>query len=155
MIDLNDLQKPATAVLVIGAVATVGFVAGYMVGRDPALARGLVRSLAGGLTRLQVAAADAWETLGDAWADARAEAQRDIEAERFAADAGSAEAPADSAPGASTVLATASTSAAAATAARRRGAGARRKKAKKAPGSAPRAATRRVSRRKAVAAAAS
>ena len=85
MIDLNDLQKPATAVLVVGAAAAAGFIAGYMIGRDPELARRMARSVAGGLTRLQVAAAEAWENIGDLWADARAEARRDIEAERFAA----------------------------------------------------------------------
>lgn len=92
MIELNDLQKPATAVLVVGAAAAAGFIAGYMIGRDPELARRMARSVAGGLTRLQVAAAEAWENIGDLWADSRAEARRDVEAERFAAETAAQEA---------------------------------------------------------------
>jgi hypothetical protein len=84
MIDLNDLQKPLVGVLALGAAATAGFLAGYIVGRDPETARRLARSVAGGLTRAQVAAADAMESLGDLWAEARAEARREVEDERFA-----------------------------------------------------------------------
>lgn len=142
MIDLNDLQEPATAVLVIGAVATAGFVAGYLVGRDPELARGLIRSAAGGLTRLQVAAADAWENVGDLWADARAQAQREIEAKRFAAETETPE-PAPASPAdATTTLATAATDTAAAASRRRRGTSDARKAAKKEPKSARRPAGR-------------
>lgn len=86
MLDLNDMQKPLVAVLALGAAATAGFVAGYLVGRDPETARKLVGSVAGGLTRAQVAFAEAVENLGDLWADARADARRDIEEERFAAE---------------------------------------------------------------------
>jgi len=150
MIDLNDLQKPSAAVLVIGAAATAGFVVGFLFGRNPETAQGLVRAVANGFTRLQVAAAEAWENLGDAWADARAEAQRDIEAERFA-EAGAKEPPEASARSATTALATAATGTATAAAGRRRGTGAARKKAPKAA-KKDRPASRRVPRRKAPAA---
>jgi hypothetical protein len=86
MPDLNDLQKPLVAALALGAAATAGFVAGYMVGRDPETARRLARTIAGGLTRTQVALAETWENLGDLWADARAEAREEIEIERFAGE---------------------------------------------------------------------
>lgn len=154
MIDLKDLQKPATAVLVIGAVATAGFVAGYLVGRDPEMARRLVRSVAGGLTRLQVAAADAWESLGDLWADARAEVQSEIEATRFAAETTAPE-PAQSPPvSATAAVATATTGAAAAASRRRRGTSAAGKAVKKVGRTARGPAARRGQRRKTTATAA-
>lgn len=147
MIDLNDLQKPATAVLAIGAVATAGFVAGYLVGRDPETARGLVRSVAGGLTRLQVAAAEAWENLGDLWADARAEAQSDIDAKRFAAETAVPE-PAQAPPVSATrAVATAMTGAARAASRRRRGTRTARKEVKKVTKSERSPAVRRGPRR--------
>jgi hypothetical protein len=90
MIDLNDLQKPFVAALALAAAATTGFVAGYIVGRDPETARRLARSLAGGLTRARVTTAEAMESLGDLWADARAEAEHELEKERFAAEAAAA-----------------------------------------------------------------
>jgi hypothetical protein len=148
MIDLKDLQKPATAVVVIGAVATAGFVAGYLVGRDPEMARGLVRSLAGGLTRLQVAAAEAWENLGDLWADARAQAQSEIEAKRFAAETAAPE-PAQAPPvSATAALATTTTGATAAASRRERRTSAARKSVKKVANSARSPAGRRSPRRK-------
>jgi hypothetical protein len=146
MIDLNDLQKPSAAVLVIGAAATAGFVIGFLFGRNPETEQGLVRTVANGFTRLQVAAAEAWENLGDAWADARAEAQRDIETERFA-EASAEESPQASAKSATTAVATAAKGTAAAAAGRRRGTGAVRKKAPKAAKKG-RPAARRTLRRK-------
>jgi hypothetical protein len=131
MIDLNDLQKPAAAVLVVGAAAATGFVAGYLVGRDPELARRLARTLAGGLTRLQVAAAEAWENLGDLWADARAQAQRDIEAERFADDTGAPEAAPEATAPAKTPAPPAGGKGAAARSRRRRAEGAASKRVSK------------------------
>jgi len=104
MIDLNDLQKPLVAVLALGAAATAGFVAGYLVGRDPETARKLVGSVAGALTRTQVAFAEAIENIGDLWADARADARRDIEEERFAAESVPAAAAQDIAPDAGAVI---------------------------------------------------
>lgn len=95
MIDLNDMQKPLVAVLALGAAATVGFVAGYIVGRDPETARRLAKSMANGLTRTQVALAEAMENIGDLWAEARADAHRDIEDERFAAESAPASAAGD------------------------------------------------------------
>jgi hypothetical protein len=148
MIDLNDLQKPSVAVLVIGAAATAGFVAGFLFGRNPEMAQGMVRAVANGFTRLQVTAAEAWENLGDAWAEARAESQRDIEAERFA-EAGAGEPPEVPVGSATTAVTTAAaTGAATAAAGRRRGTGAVRKKAPKAAKKG-RPALRRVPRRKA------
>jgi hypothetical protein len=146
MIDLNDLQKPSAAVLVIGAAATAGFVAGFLLGRNPETAQGLVRAVANGFTRLQVTAAEAWENLGDAWAEARAESQRDIEAERFA-EASAGEPPEAPARTAATAVATPATGAATAAAGRRRGTGAVRKKAPSAAKKG-RPAARRVPRRK-------
>jgi hypothetical protein len=81
MIDFNDLQKPLIAVLALGAAAAAGFAAGYLVGRDPETGRRLAKSAASGMLRARVAAAEAMENLGDLWADARAEALRDIEDE--------------------------------------------------------------------------
>jgi hypothetical protein len=95
MIDFNDVQKPLVAVLALGAAATVGFVAGYIVGRDPETARRLAKSMANGLTRSQVAFAEAMENIGDLWAGARADARRDIENERFAAESTPASAAGD------------------------------------------------------------
>jgi len=148
MIDLNDLQKPSAAVLVIGAAATAGFVVGFLFGRNPETAQGLVRAVANGFTRLQVAAAEAWENLGDTWADARAEAQRDIEAERFA-ETRTVE-PEAAAKAATTAVATAAAETAAAATGRRRGTGAVRKKAPQAAKKG-RPAGRRALRRKAAA----
>ena len=81
MIDFNDLQKPLIAVLALGAAAAAGFAAGYLVGRDPETDRRLAKTAASGMLRARVAAAEAMENLGDLWADARAEALRDIEDE--------------------------------------------------------------------------
>jgi hypothetical protein len=81
MIDFNDLQKPLLAVIALGAAAAAGFAAGYLVGRDPETARRLARTAASGVLRTRVAVAEAMENLGDLWADARAEALRDIEDE--------------------------------------------------------------------------
>jgi hypothetical protein len=118
------------------------------------MARGLVRSLAGGLTRLQVAAAEAWENLGDLWADARAEAQSEIEAERFAAEASAEEPAAASSATAVTAVATAATATAAAASRRRRGAGAAREGAKRVAKAASRPPARRSPRIKTAKAAA-
>jgi len=148
MIDLNDLQKPATAVLVVGAVATAGFVAGYLVGRDPEMARGLVRSVAGGLTRLQVAAAEAWENLGDLWADARSQAQSEIEAKRFAAETAAPESAQAPPLSTTTAVATATTGAATAASRRQRRTSAARKGVKKVVKSARSPAGSRSPRRK-------
>jgi len=93
MIDFNDLQKPLVAALALSAAAAAGFAAGYMVGRDPEGARKIARTAASGLVRTRVALAEAMESLGDLWADARADAWREIEEERAAA----AEAPVTSA----------------------------------------------------------
>jgi hypothetical protein len=87
MIDLNDLRKPLVALLSLAAAATAGFVAGYLVGRDPETARRVAKSIAGGVTRTRVALAEARESLADLWAEARNDAQREIEEERFAAEA--------------------------------------------------------------------
>lgn len=145
MIDLNDLQKPSVAVLVTGAAATAGFVVGFLFGRNPEAAQGLVRAAASGFTRLQVAAAEAWENLGDAWADARAEAQRDIETERFAES--SAEEPPEASNGSATIaVATRATAATADPRRRTRGPG---KKAKKAAKPARRTVARRARRKSA------
>lgn len=146
MIDLNDLQKPATAVLVIGAVAGTAFVAGYLLGRDPEMARGLVRSVAGGLTRLQVAAAEAWENLGDVWADARAKAQSEIDAERFAGETTAPASPQAPPVRASAEAAMATTGAAAAVS-RRRGSTSAASKGKRVAKSARSPAGRRSARR--------
>lgn len=81
MIEFNDLQKPLLAVIALGAAAAAGFAAGYLVGRDPETARRLARTAASGVLRARVAVAEAMENLGDLWADARAEALRDIEDE--------------------------------------------------------------------------
>ena len=104
MIDLNDMQKPLVAVLALGAAATAGFVAGYLAGRDPETARKLVGSVAGALTRTQVAFAEAIENIGDLWADARADARRDIEEERFATESVPAAAAQDIAPDTSAAI---------------------------------------------------
>jgi type IV secretory pathway TrbL component len=85
MIDFNDLQKPLVAALLLGAAATVGFAAGFVVGRDPETARRLARAAANGLARTRIAMADAMEGLGDLWAEARDQAHREIESERSAA----------------------------------------------------------------------
>jgi hypothetical protein len=154
MIDLNDLQKPATAVIVIGAVATTAFAAGYLLGRDPEMARGLVRSVAGGLTRLQVAAAEAWENLGDLWADARAKAQSEIDAERFAGETTAPASPQAPPVRASAEVAMAKTGAAAAVSRRRGSTSAARKGVKKVAKSARSPAGRRSARRKTTATAA-
>jgi hypothetical protein len=86
--DINDLPKPFAVILSLGVAAGAGFLAGYIVGRDPEKARRLVRSIAGGLTRTQVVVAETVEQLGDLWADARAQARRDIDDERFEAEPG-------------------------------------------------------------------
>lgn len=88
MMDLKDMQTPLIGALGLGAAATAGFVAGYIVGRDPELARKLTRALASGMTRTQVALAETWENLGDLWAEARDEARDQVEAERFAEQPG-------------------------------------------------------------------
>jgi hypothetical protein len=87
MIDFNDLQKPLVAALLLGAAATAGFAAGYVVGRDPEAARRLARIAASGLARTRIAMAEAMESLGDLWAEARDEVHREIESERLAAGA--------------------------------------------------------------------
>ena len=80
---VEDFQKPIIAVLGLGAAATAGFVAGFVVGRDPETARKLARTLASGVTRTQVTLAETWESLGDMWAEAREQARSDLEDERF------------------------------------------------------------------------
>lgn len=89
MIDLEDLQRPAVALLALTAAAAGGFAAGYVLGRDPALARRLAGSLARGAVGAQVAFAEAIESLGDLWAEATEAARQDVEEERFAAQAAS------------------------------------------------------------------
>jgi hypothetical protein len=71
----NDFVKPAVGLLAVAAVTTLGFAAGYIVARDPALLRRLARSIAGGLERVSSAVALSREELGDLWAEVRDEAQ--------------------------------------------------------------------------------
>jgi hypothetical protein len=50
----EDLVKPGAVVVGIAAAAALGFAAGYLVAKDPALLRRLMRSLAGGVERLRL-----------------------------------------------------------------------------------------------------
>jgi hypothetical protein len=93
----KDLTKPGVVVLGIAVAAALGFAAGYMVGRDPQLLRRLARSLAGGAERLGGAVAEWREELADLWAEARAGAREDAEAQAFAAAAAAAAAASESA----------------------------------------------------------
>ncbi|MDZ7653277.1 MAG: hypothetical protein U5L03_12390 [Burkholderiaceae bacterium] len=86
----EDLVKPGAVVVGIAAAAALGFAAGYLVAKDPALLRRLMRSLAGGVERLTGAVAESREELADLWAASRAGARDAIEDETFAAATASA-----------------------------------------------------------------
>jgi hypothetical protein len=86
----EDLVRPGTVALAVMGAAALGFVAGYLVGRDPQLMRKLMRSGAGGFERLAGAVAETREELADLWAASRAGAREAIEDEAFAAAAASA-----------------------------------------------------------------
>jgi hypothetical protein len=132
----EDLVKPGAVVVGIAAAAALGFAAGYLVAKDPALLRRLMRSLAGGVERLTGAVAESREELADLWAASRAGARDAIEDESFAAAAASAAMAAASAVG----KAAAPASAAAAQPVAKR---ARRPVAKQRSAASPRTATRK------------
>jgi hypothetical protein len=86
----GDLVKPGTVVFAVLGAAALGFVAGYLIGRDPQLMRKLMRSGAGGFERLAGAVAETREEVADLWAASREGAREAIEDEAFAAAAASA-----------------------------------------------------------------
>jgi hypothetical protein len=93
LFDPKDLLKPFGALAAMAASAAVGFVAGYALGRDPAAARRLLKSVARGVDRAQAVVAETREELGDLWADARASARAEWEEARFAEPAAEQVAP--------------------------------------------------------------
>jgi hypothetical protein len=81
---LEDFTKPAGAALGLAALAAAGFAAGYVVARDPATLRRLVRAVAGGAERVSLALAETREELADLWAEAREDARAAVEEAAFA-----------------------------------------------------------------------
>lgn len=86
----EDLVKPGAVVLAVMGGTALGFVAGYLVGRDPQLLRKLMRSGASGFERLAGAVAETREELADLWAASREDAREAIEDGDLAAVAASA-----------------------------------------------------------------
>jgi hypothetical protein len=72
-------------VLGVAAAGALGFVAGFVVARDPEVLRRLARTMAGGVERISGALAESREELADLWAEVREDARQDIEAQAFAA----------------------------------------------------------------------
>lgn len=100
MIDLKDLVRPPVLVALAGSAAA-GFVAGFLVGRDPQLLRRLMTAAAQGWEQARLSVAEAREDLADQWAAARETARHDIEEDLFAAaDAAAAAPPAEASAGA-------------------------------------------------------
>ncbi len=93
MIDAKDLLKPGAWVLGLAAAAAVGFAAGFVVARDPALLRRLARAVAGGVERVTVAVAESREEFADLWAEVREDARHAAEERAFAEAAGAQDAP--------------------------------------------------------------
>jgi hypothetical protein len=84
VIDLKDLTKPGAVVLGVAAAAALGFAAGFIVARDPALLRRLARSAAGSVERVTAAIAESREELADLWAEVREDARDSLEERAFA-----------------------------------------------------------------------
>jgi hypothetical protein len=83
--DPKDLVKPGAIVLGLAAATALGFAAGYLMARNPELARRAARALAGGWERVGGALAESREELADLWAEAREDARTTVEDEAFAA----------------------------------------------------------------------
>ncbi len=101
MIDAKDLLKPGALAVGIATAAALGFAAGFVVARDPALLRRLARAVAGGLERIGVAVAESREEIADLWAEVREDARQEAEERAFAeadGDSGSPTAPAAASP---------------------------------------------------------
>ena len=82
----KDLLAPGAIALGVVAAGALGFALGYAVARDPQKLRQLARAIAGGVERVSGAIAESREELADLWAEVRADAQADIEAQHFAAE---------------------------------------------------------------------
>jgi len=83
---IEDVTRPgvlALGVMGVAATALLGFAAGVAVARDPELLRRTARSLARGLERATLMAAQAREHVGDLWAEAREEAIAEVDAADF------------------------------------------------------------------------
>lgn len=83
---IEDVTRPgvlALGVMGVAATAVLGFAAGVAVARDPELLRRTARSLARGLERATLMAAQAREHVGDLWAEAREEAIAEVDAADF------------------------------------------------------------------------
>ena len=83
--DPKDLVKPGAIVLGLAAAAALGFAAGYLMARNPELARRAARAVAGGWERVGGALAESREEIADLWAEAREDARTTVEDEAFAA----------------------------------------------------------------------
>ncbi len=108
---IEDVTRPgvlAWGVVGVAATALLGFAAGVAVGRDPELLRRTARSLARGLERATLMAAQAREHVGDLWAEAREVAIAEVDAadfDRAARNAGKAAAATSAATAASAAAA--------------------------------------------------
>jgi hypothetical protein len=74
----------ALGLLGVAAGAALGFAAGVAVSRDPDMLRRTVRRAARGLETATLMAAQARESLGDIWAEAREAARGEVDSHDFA-----------------------------------------------------------------------
>lgn len=81
----SELGRPGSIAVAVAAAAALGFVAGYLVARNPERVRRWMTTAAAGLERLTGSAAETREHLADLWAQARDEAKLSAEDEAFAA----------------------------------------------------------------------
>ncbi len=86
----KDLMRPGAVALAVAAAAALGFAAGWLLARNPELARRAARSLAGGWERVGGALAESREELADLWAEARENARATVDDEAFSAAAAAA-----------------------------------------------------------------
>jgi hypothetical protein len=93
MIDAKDLLKPGALVLGVATAAALGFAAGFIVARDPALLRRLARAVAGGVERVSIAVAESREEIADLWAEVREDARHEAEERAFAEAVGDGDSP--------------------------------------------------------------
>lgn len=82
---VKDLTKPGTVAVAVALAAAVGFGAGWLLARNPDLARRAARALAGGWERISGALGESREQWGDLWAEVREDARATVEEEAFAA----------------------------------------------------------------------
>lgn len=86
----KDLMKPGAVALAVAAAAALGFAAGWLLARNPDLARRAARALAGGWERVGGALSESREELADLWAEAREDARATVDDEAFSAAAAAA-----------------------------------------------------------------